>query len=85
MGSIKGLARALAIGVFCVVLWGCANPNVTRENYEKIHKGMPMEQVEAILGNPSWRHKDKCYYKGKYGRIKIEVEDGCVDDIDWDD
>ncbi|MEW6360302.1 MAG: outer membrane protein assembly factor BamE [Planctomycetota bacterium] len=79
------LARVFAVGGLCLGLGSCTNPNVTRENYAKIHEGMPMEQVEQILGSPSRKHKDKYYYNGKYGRIEIEVEKGCVDDVEWED
>jgi hypothetical protein len=65
------------------VALGCANKRVTYENYERITKDMPMEEVEAILGSPSRRHHDDYYYEGKYGTIKIEVEKGRVEEKKW--
>ena len=85
MKQFRQWTGLVAVAVLCVVLLGCANPRVTRANYKQIHEDMPMEEVEQILGSPSWKWGDKCYYKGKYGRIEIEVEDGCVDDVDWED
>jgi len=79
------LAGAMAIGGLGVFSGCAANPRVTRDSYERIREGMAMEEVEQILGKPSYKHKDKCYYKGEYGTIRIEVEHGRVDDVDWKD
>jgi len=76
---------ALFLVVVCLLLPGCANPRVTRANYDLIQEGMEPAEVERILGKPSWTHKNEMYYLGKYGRIKIEIEKGLVEDKDWDD
>jgi hypothetical protein len=75
--------------VLCALLLSLAvgcdeNERVTRENYEKIHEGMPMEQVEGILGKPNRHHRDDFFYKGEYGTIKIEVEKGAVEEKHWE-
>jgi len=80
---VKQLFAVLLL-VACTVM-GCTNPRVTRANYEKIREGMTAEEVEALLGKPTRHHKNKLYYRGKYGDIEIELEDGRVEDKDWDD
>jgi hypothetical protein len=35
----------------CCTLTGCGQSKVTQENFDKIEKGMTLEQVEHILGN----------------------------------
>ena len=82
---MKRLALMVGVLAFFLIVVGCTNDRVTTENYDRIHKGMPMEEVEAILGDPSRHHKDDYYYEGKYGVIKIEVERGRVDEKHWKD
>jgi hypothetical protein len=73
-----------AIAVFLLVA-GCTNPNVTVENYRAIEEGMTHSQVDAILGPPNRHKKDDWIWEGKYGDIRIEFEEGVVDDKEWDD
>jgi hypothetical protein len=81
--------RRLVAGAFlgaALMLVGCHNENVTTENFRRLYEGMPMEEVEAILGEPSKKDGDDFYYKGKYFIIVVEVgEDGAVEDIDQKD
>jgi coenzyme F420-reducing hydrogenase gamma subunit len=43
--------RAVALGlVICLTLGACAGSKISQENFEKIHTGMTMAQVQAILG-----------------------------------
>jgi hypothetical protein len=46
------LVLLLALGGFLVWIWEPWNA-ITRDNFRRIHRGMPMEEVEAILGEPS--------------------------------
>jgi hypothetical protein len=55
--SLKGwpvlLALLVAVGVLAVALHYLAYGNrVTRANCKRVHKGMTMEEVRAILGKP---------------------------------
>jgi hypothetical protein len=43
---------ALAI-VICMSLVSCTSFKISQENFEKIHTGMTMAQVTAILGEPT--------------------------------
>jgi len=46
--------RAVALGmVICMSLVSCAGSKISQENFEKIHTGMPLAQVIAILGEPT--------------------------------
>ncbi len=89
LSALSWSAVCLAAAIL-IALAGCANKRVTWENYERIREGMPMEEVERILGKPSRRRGEDYYYKGEYGSIKIEVEKGRgasyqrrVDDKEW--
>ena len=47
---MNAVIRILLV-MFCVVLLaGCSK--VTRENYDKIKMGMPMDEVIAVIGEP---------------------------------
>lgn len=92
----NGLLLALGItGAFvgcCVLPIGCgsfyllsfrANPNVTRENYEKLRLGMKLREVEAIFGGSGSsvyilnKPSDKNWYGWRNGDTSISVR---VDD-----
>ena len=45
-------AVALAI-VICMSLVSCSSLKISQENFEKIHTGMTLAQVTAILGEPT--------------------------------
>jgi outer membrane protein assembly factor BamE (lipoprotein component of BamABCDE complex) len=46
--------RALALGVvICMSLVSCSGSKISQENFEKIQTGMPLAQVQAILGEPT--------------------------------
>jgi hypothetical protein len=47
--SLK-LIIALSLSVF---LLGCLSSKINQENYAKIQNGMTMEEVKAILGEPT--------------------------------
>ncbi len=47
--SLK-LIIALSLSVF---LFGCLPSKINQENYAKIQNGMTMEEVKAILGEPT--------------------------------
>lgn len=76
---LVGCASALLLSLAL----GCVNERVTRDNYERIQIGMPMEQVEDVLGKPSRQHEHDCYYEGRYGTIKIEVKRDSVHEKSW--
>jgi hypothetical protein len=78
------VGMALGAGLLALVM-GCVNERVTRSAYEQIHEGMPMEEVEGILGKPSRQHHHDFYYEGQYGTIKIEAKKDSVHEIKWQD
>jgi len=46
--------RAVALGmVICMSLVSCSVSKISQENFEKIQTGMPLAQVQAILGEPT--------------------------------
>jgi outer membrane protein assembly factor BamE (lipoprotein component of BamABCDE complex) len=51
MSKLKSYFQFLIAILFCLVLIACSR--VTQENYEKIKPNMTMQQVIAILGNPT--------------------------------
>lgn len=77
---LAGVCAALAATVM-----GCVDKRVNHANYERIQIGMPMEEVEQILGQPESRHHDDYYYEGEYGKIKIECKKDRVDQKGWKD
>ena len=81
----KGRRSKIVLTPFSLLLVSCANERVTYANYERLAKGMAMEEVEAVLGKPSRRHHHDYYYEGKYGTIKIEVKKDSVHEKSWKD
>jgi hypothetical protein len=53
-------AVALAI-VICMSLVSCSGYKISQENFEKIHTGMSMTQVTAILGEPTESSMWPCF------------------------
>lgn len=46
--------RAVALSiVICMSLVACGGSKISQENFEKIQTGMPLAQVQAILGEPT--------------------------------
>jgi hypothetical protein len=50
MKSLFKFATVISLSFF---LLGCLGSKITQENYDKIQNGMTMEQVVAILGEPT--------------------------------
>jgi len=50
MKSLFKFAVTISLSLF---LLGCIGSKITQENYDKIQNGMNMEQVVAILGEPT--------------------------------
>ena len=70
--------------VICILsLTGCENRYVNQYDYERITVGMPMEQVQDLVGKPSHREGDEFVYEGKYGDIKIKAKDDRVENKEW--
>jgi hypothetical protein len=58
VGLVLGLGGLLAVclcggGVAYYITRNVVNPNVTKENYDRLHEGMTMAEIEAILGSGS--------------------------------
>jgi len=78
----------LALFVFVAILVGCGGSKVTRENYDKIQRGMTTQQVIEIMGKPKsiddteefvlWH-----YYSGDRN-IFVFFENGKVSDKSWE-
>jgi hypothetical protein len=44
------LRAVVLLMVICMSLVSCSGSKISQENFEKIHPGMPLAQVTAILG-----------------------------------
>ena len=75
------VAGACLICVF--VSAGCENRYVNQYDYERIAPGMPMEQVQDLVGKPSRREGDEFYYEGEYGTIKVKANNDRVETKEW--
>jgi outer membrane protein assembly factor BamE (lipoprotein component of BamABCDE complex) len=54
--AVRRLCRLRAVAlsmVICMSLVSCSGSKISQENFEKIHTGMPLTQVTAILGEPT--------------------------------
>jgi hypothetical protein len=49
----RRLGMAALTMAVCVCLVSCSGSKISQENFEKIHTGMTMAQVQAILGEPT--------------------------------
>ena len=85
---VSSAGRYLLAGggaVLLAVLAGCVDKRVNFENYERIQVGMPMEEVEDVVGKPARRHGHDYYYEGQYGWIKVEAKKDRVHEKKWED
>ena len=81
----RSILCAAGAGLLLMALAGCVDKRVTFDNYERIQVGMPLEDVEAIVGKPASRHHHDYYYEGQYGNIKIEAKQDRVHEKHWKD
>ena len=85
---ISTASRYLLAGAGAILLAitaGCVDKRVTYDNYERIQVGMPMEEVEQVLGQPASHHGHDYYYEGEYGRVKVEAKKDRVHERKWED
>src|SRR5262245_46758429 len=87
-----GLALLLLAGAFLLADWLTWQPGVTEANVRRLRPGMPLAEVEAILGGKP----DDVYgpghdfprqiraWHGRAGRAWVTVRYGAVDQAGWD-
>ena len=74
-----------AAALLLAAMAGCVDKRVTYDNYERIQVGMPMEEVEQVLGKPARHHGHDYYYEGEYGWVKVEAKKDRVHERKWED
>ena len=72
-----------ACAIYILSLAGCENRYVNQYDYERIAPGMPMEQVQDLIGKPSRREGDEFCYEGEYGTIRIKANNDRVETKEW--
>lgn len=80
----KGFLSVVGGFAFVLALAGCENRYVNDYNYERIVVGMPMEQVEDLVGKPSRHVGDEFFYEGEYAVIKIKAKQDRVESKAWE-
>lgn len=88
----KTLVTAFAIAALSLLVLagaGCGKSGISQDQYNQVQKGMTLDQVEGILGQPDRTHRTAqtsstiWYYNksGGEGLVRISFTDGKADSI----
>ena len=63
-----------------------ANPLATREAIDQVHKGMSLEEVQQVLGEPAFNNQVEVFWVGRTGYIWAKLNRaGLVEQSTWED
>jgi hypothetical protein len=76
---VPGLALVLYVAILTsVAIWRCPSPpapGVTLDNFRRLHKGLTLTEMAAILGGPGepfhYRLRDAIVYEGDGCRVML--------------
>jgi hypothetical protein len=77
------LGKMIAVCALGCILTGCGKSKVTQENFNKIDKGMTIEQVEAILGEGTNTSGDGSLVAAQVG-VDVGAKQSSFADYVWE-